>query len=353
MNSRNIFKQKKHNVSEPPGTLSYNGEHKDVKILVELICYDENYIRRITVENVKEIKKIITDDKKYWINIIGLHDIELIQTLGELFNIHHVDLEDIVHISQRSKIEINDEYLFSIFKMIYLQKEEIVHEHLSVFIKDNVLITFQETPGDVFDTIRERLSGDLGIVRKMPTNYLFYTLIDALVDNHFPIMNQISMIFNAIEMEIIDNGETEMEKIYKLRKELVYLSNAISPIKDAIQSFTRSNSEFFTKDINPYYLDVMDHLNQVNDALRAYREMINSLHEVQMSNISNDMNETMMTLTIFSAIFIPLSFLAGVFGMNFAYIPGLKSDIAFTYFVISCIIIAGGMLAFFKIRKWY
>jgi len=353
MNSRNIFRPKKHNVSEPPGTLYYNGEYNDVKILVELICYDESFIRRITVKDINELKDIITDDKKYWINIIGLHEIALIQTLGEIFNIHHVDLEDIVHITHRSKIEINDEYLFSIFKMIYLQKDEIIHEHLSVFVKDNVLITFQETPGDVFDTIRQRLNDNLGIVRKKPINYLFYTLIDALVDNHFPIMNHISMNFNTIEMEIIDHGETEMEKIYKLRKELVYLSNAILPIKDSIQSFTRSNSQFFTKDINPYYLDVMDHLNQINDSLRAYREMINSLHEVQMSNVSNDMNETMMTLTIFSAIFIPLSFLAGVFGMNFAYIPGLESDMAFTYFVISCVIIAGGMLTFFKIRKWY
>lgn len=353
MNSRNIFKPKKHTVSDPPGILNYNGEYQDVEILVELIYYNEDFVDKKIINDIKELKDIISNNKKYWVNIIGLHDITLIKTVGEMFNIHHVDLEDIVHISQRSKIEINDDYLFSIFKMIYLKKKEIVHEHLSIFIKDNVLITFQETPGDVFDSIRQRLNNNLGIVRKMPLNYLFYSLIDALVDNHFPIMNQISINFNSVEMEIIDQGQTEMEKIYKLRKELVYLSNAILPIKDAIQSFTKDNSQFFTKDINPYYLDVKDHLIQINDTLKAYREMINSLHEVQMANVSNDMNETMMTLTIFSAIFIPLSFLAGVFGMNFGYIPGLKSDVAFTYFVISCIVIAGSMLTFFKVRKWY
>jgi magnesium transporter len=353
VNSKNIFKPKKHTISQPPGTLSYNGDYKNIEISIEVISYDQDSIERKKIDDVTEIEKVLVSNKKHWINIIGLHDIQLIETVGAIFGIHHVDLEDIVHISQRSKIEINTDYLFSIIKMIYLKEEDIIHEHLSVFIKNNVLITFQETNDDVFDTIRERLAKDLGIVKKMPISYLFYSLLDALIDNHFPIINRISEIFNTIEMEIIDRGQTEMEKIYKLRKELVYLSNAILPIKDAIQSFTRSNSNFFTEDIIPYYLDIIDHLNQINDNLRAYREMINSLHEVQMANVSNDMNETMMTLTIFSAIFIPLSFLAGVFGMNFGYIPGLKSDVAFTYFVVSCIAIAAGMLGFFKLRKWY
>ncbi len=353
MNSRNIFKPKKHVISQPPGTLSYNGEYQAVEISIEIISYSKDSYEKRKIDDINEIPTIIDDGKKHWINVIGLHDINLIKNIGEIFKIHHVDLEDIVHISQRSKIEINDDYLFSIFKMIYLKEEEIIHEHLAVFIRDNVLITFQETYEDVFDMIRERLKDDQGIVRNMPINYLFYTLIDSLVDYHFPIINNISTIFNSIELEIIDNGQTQMEKIYKFRKELVYLSNAITPIKDAIQSFSRTESSYFSKDINPYYLDVMDHLNQINDSLKAHREMINSLHEVQMANVSNDMNETMMTLTIFSAIFIPLSFLAGVFGMNFGYIPGLHSNIAFTYFVISCFIIAGGMLGFFKLRKWY
>lgn len=353
MNSKNIFKPKKHTISQPPGTLNYNGEYKDIEISVEVFVYDHETIEKKKINDINEIKNFIEQGKRYWINIVGLHDIDLIRSVGKIFGIHHVDLEDVVHISQRSKIEFSEDYLFSIFKMIYLKEEDIIHEHLSIFIKDNVLITFQETYDDVFETIRERLNKNLGILRKMPVNYLFYSLIDSLVDHHFPIMNKISIIFNAIEMEIIDHEETEKEKIYKFRKELVYLSNAIIPIKDAIQSFTRNNNQYFSKEINPYYLDVMDHLNHINDTLKAYREMINSLHEVQMANVSNDMNETMMTLTIFSAIFIPLSFLAGVFGMNFGYIPGLKSDVAFIYFVISCFVIAGGMLGFFKLRKWY
>lgn len=353
MNSKNIFKPKKHVISQPPGTLTYNGDYKDVKISIQLISYDENSIEVKTIKDISDIKNVIDNNQKHWINIIGLHDIGLIKKIGDYFEIHHVDLEDIVHISQRSKIEIKDDYLFSIFKMLYLKEDEIIHEHLSVIIKDNVLITFQETYEDVFDTIRERLNKNLGIIRKMPINYLFYSLIDSLVDHHLPITNRISIIFNEIEMAIIEKNKSEMEDMYKLRKELVYLSNAVIPIKDSIHSFTRTTSLYFSKEVIPYYLDVMDHLNQVNDTLKAYREMINSLHEVQMTNASNDMNETMMTLTIFSAIFIPLSFLAGVFGMNFGYIPGLESNNAFIYFVISCIIIAAGMLSYFKIRKWY
>lgn len=289
----------------------------------------------------------------YWFNVIGLSDVELIKKIGELFNMHHMDVEDIVHVSQWSKIEVKEDYIFSILKMIYLENQNIVHEHLGILKKDNIVITFQETPGDVFDEIRDRLVKKKGQIRQRGGDYLFYALLDALIDQYFIIINHISADFKVLEMGIIENENASKEKIYKIRKELVYLVNSIIPIKDSINSLYFQESSFISENMKPYYNDLKEHLLQISDSLKAYKEMTNSLHEMHMSNVSNDMNKIMMTLTIFSAIFIPLSFLAGVFGMNFSYIPGLDYRSSFYIFVMICVITSGGMLMVFKSKKWY
>lgn len=346
----NIIHFKKDFIGGPPGTIEYTGLYRNVDITIDAIIYDKDSIEQVHLD---DIDGQFDNNKIYWFNIIGLHNMDLMKKIGDIFNIHHMDLEDIVHVSQWSKIEKKDHYLFSVFKMIYLNNEKITHEHISIILKDNVLITFQETPGDVFDAVRERLINSIGRIRLMDIDYLYYSLIDALVDEYFVIINRISYVFNEIEMKIIDENISEMEQMYKLKKELVYLINAITPIKNSLQTFIKDENIYFKHPIIPYYADVMEHLNQINDSLKAYREMVNSLYEMQMANVSNDMNKTMMTLTIFSVIFIPLSFLAGVFGMNFTYIPGLHIHSAIYFFVLACLVIVVGMLSYFKIKKWY
>lgn len=343
----NLIQIKKRTIGEAPGTLSYKGSYTDVGVTVDVISYDHDWYQRIEITDLESLK---LDDRKYWINITGLHDIELIRKIGDKFGIHHMDLEDVVHVSQRSKIELKEFYLFSIFKMIYLINEDIHHEHVSIFVKDQVILTFQEVQGDVFDGIRKRIESGNDRIRKRGIDYLHYSLIDALVDHYFPVINQSFETFSDLEVNVIETGNTDMTRIYQLRKELLYMINAITPIHDAILNFTREPNPFFTSEDVPYYADVMDHLTQLSDSLKSYREMINSLYEMQMAEKSNALNKTLMTLTTFSVIFIPLSFLAGVFGMNFIHFPGLDHPNAIPLFVTACVTITAGMLVYFKIK---
>lgn len=345
----NLLSLKRTNIGEPPGTLSYEGPHKDIGVQIEVIEYNqETHIKKV----ITSLDELIIGDKKYWINIIGLHDIDLIRQIGEKFEIHHMDLEDVVHVSQRSKIEIKDDYLFSIFKMVYLKGDETSHEHISMFVKDKMLLTFQEIPGDVFDSVRERLENGKGRIRKLGIDYLFYALLDMLVDHYFPVINKSYTTFSDVELRALEEDNPQMSEIYRLRKEMLYMMNAVTPIKDAIYNFTKTENPYFTKESIPYYADLMDHLSQINDSLKTFREMINSLYEMQMAKVSNDLNKTMMTLTIFSVIFIPLNFLAGVFGMNFTHFPGMTNPYAIYIFIVVCLTIAFGMLSYFKLKKW-
>lgn len=353
----NLLRTKKESTGKPPGTLAYSGIYADVELKIEAIVYDKDQVDTKFYSDAQELVSLFErakhDDKVYWINIIGLHNQELIQKVGHALDVHHMDLEDIVHVSQWSKILNQGSYLFSIFKMIHLQNDAIMHEHVSVLMRENIIITLQETPGDVFDYVRNRLTNANGQLRSKSASYLFYALLDAVVDEYIVVVNHISQKFNEIEMQIIDEDNPNKEELYSLRKELLYFSNSLTPLLDSIRKFVSVDNAYFTQDMAPYYSDLHDHLNQVFDAIKAYREMSNSLHEMHMSNVSMRMNRTMMTLTIFSAIFIPLSFLAGVFGMNFADIPGLENPMSFELFVTFCLLLAGGMIGYFKVKNWF
>lgn len=343
-----VLQQKKRTIGEAPGTLSYTGPFANIGVNIDVICYGDAHYKRFQISRLDELT---LTDHKYWINVTGLHDVELIKQIGERFGLHHMDLEDVVHVSQRSKIEVKENYLFSIIKMMYLSGNDIHHEHVSVFLKEDMLITFQETAGDVFDGVRSRLETRNGRTRTRGTEYLFYSLLDAAVDHYFPVINRSFETFAEVEMNVMETGSTDMTQIYQLRKELLYMVNAVTPIKDAIYSFTRTTNTFFKEEDMPYYSDALDHLSQLSDSLRSYREMITGLYDMQMAEKSNNLNKTMMTLTIFSVIFIPLSFLAGVFGMNFTYFPGLEYPYAFHIFVGACVVIALGMWGYLMKRK--
>lgn len=353
----NILRTKKESTGKAPGTLAYSGSYADVEIQVDVIKYDSTNYQFTSLKDVDLLKDVLTHavekDEVCWINIIGLHNQTLIRSIGDILKIHTMDLEDVVHVSQWSKILNQNDYLFSVFKMIYLQNNEIKHEHVSVILKRNIIITFQETPGDVFDHIRNRLSNSNGQLRTRSSEYLFYSLLDAIVDEYIVVVNHISMNFNEIEMQIIEGRHPSMDELYTLKKELLYFSNSLSPLLDSVRKFSAEDNQYYSIDMAPYYSDLHDHLNQVFDSIKAYREMSNSLHEMHMSNVSMRMNRTMMTLTIFSAIFIPLSFLAGVFGMNFSSVPGITNPSAFEMFIVFCFVLAGSMIGYFKIKKWF
>lgn len=340
----------RHNLNQPPGMLIYTGEYKRTPHKLELLVYDEEDFEFNIIDSIDEIKK---DQKLKWLNVIGLNRTEFIKEIGEKFKINPLVLEDIVHVSHRSKIEIHEHYLFSVFKMVYLKSEKIIHEHLSMILMDNLLITFQEEQGDVFDPIRERIREKKGNIREMKVDYLYYALVDALVDQYFDILLFLSIGLDELEEQIIEEENISMEAIYSLRKELLLIKSAVIPIKDVFHNFLGSNQKFISEEVKIYFEDIKDHLNQVTDSVIMYREMASSLSETNSSNMSNNMNKIMTTLTIFSAVFIPLSFLSGVFGMNFTNMPVLDFQLGYYFFIVSCIVIAVGMLSYFKIKKWY
>ncbi len=351
MHIHDTFKQlgKKKRTTEPPGTIQYTGIYKSVPISIDHIEYSPNTYSReiVSVFAPPEHSQTI-----HWYNVTGLHDIGLIQEFASFFGMHIMDVEDIVHVSEWSKIEQTNSYLFTIMKMIYLKDQDTIHEHITLIQKDNIVVTFQETEGDVFDEIRQRIKESKGQVREKGSDYLYYVLMDALIDNYYNVLGNFAQRFREIELLVLDNRKESGDAIYKLRKELHYLQSAVTPVQGAIADFFKASEEPLFEDMAEYFNDLKEHISHIHETLETYKEMVKSLHDMYMANASNEMNKVMTTLTIFSAVFIPLSFLSGVFGMNFVNMPVLELKAGFALFLLTCVLLAGGMLAFFKKRNW-
>jgi magnesium transporter len=322
-----------------PGSLEYSGLYKDEEIVIEAYSYNEKgYLKK-----KYDAFPIETSYNNTWINVTGLHKTELLSQIEEVYGISRFTLEDIVQVTTHSKIETFDHYSFSIFKMLYLKDNSIIHEHVSIIKLDNVLITFQETKGDVFDHIRELIEMD-GPLRSENIDFLYYRLIDSLIDQYFDILPIMNRKLDQLEENILDDEKTSLEEVYKVRKELLLIKNSVFPMKQLIGELVKTYPAL-------PYKDVYDHLEQIIENVALNRELISSLYDTHMSNLSHKMNKVMTTLAIFSAIFIPLSFLAGFFGMNFKHFPGLNSEYSLLVFILACIALGIGMLGFFKHKK--
>ncbi len=331
-------------------SISYNGEYKDVKTTIELIEYDKSTLSKKSVSNVLNSKN---NENVTWYNITGLNNPNLINDIRRQFDIHYIDMEEIIHVSQWSKIEQRQEYKIAVLKMIRNVEKEFIYEHLVIFHKDNMIITFQETEGDVFDILRDRINDSNSIIRDNNSEYLFYSLIDSVIDQYFVVVQSLYNDFTALESNILKkNTKGNEDDIYRVRKELLYLIHSITPIKDSFEIMIEDDDCNNSLEIY-YYKDLSNRLKQISKILNAYKEMIDGIYEIHISNITNRTNKTMMILTIFSATFIPLSFLTGVFGMNFKYMPGLNAKASFTIFVIACILLSISMLGYFKKKKWF
>lgn len=338
------------NINDTPGTLIYTGEYKEQENIIEIISYNNDFYEYRRVDSLNDID--LTENIN-WLNIIGLNDLEFIKDIGKKFYISDLILEDILNVNHRSKLENIDGKLFCIFKMIYANNKEIIHEHISIFIHNNLVITFQETEGDVFDSLRNRIKTGKGDIRSFKEDYLFYALLDAIVDQYYEVLNIVEYSIDEIEFRVIKGEDHVMEKIYSVRKELIYLRSSIFPIRDIIRNLMTSDYDIVNTNTRAFYNDLNDHLLEVSDNLILCREVTNSLMETYSSSINNNMNKVMTVLTIFSAIFIPLSFLTGFFGMNFFNFPALNHEYGVSIFIVSCIVIAASMFTYFKKKQWF
>ena len=342
---------KKSKKNLPPGTMLYTGEYVDEPLKLELFSYSESHHEFKVLKSFEELHHVKGNK---WLNVVGLSHIDTLVQIANHFKINDMVMEDVVNVSHRSKIEFEEGFLFGIFKMVYLGEGDILfREHLSIIQMPGIVITFQERQEDVFQGIRQRIRMGQGRVRSNGSDYLFYTLLDAIVDHQLEVMNYIQDRVDDLEKQIIEEDDTLLEALYHMRKDLLILKTAVMPMDEIITKLLSDKNIFFTDTTKLYLKDVSDHIVHLKENIVMYREVISTLFETHQTNVSNNMNKVMTTLTIFSAMFIPLSFLAGVFGMNFKYMPGLDVKNAFMYFTVFCVLTVVGMLGFFWRHRWF
>ena len=339
-----------------PGTLVHVGEKKLEKVEISLMQYDTKQVSHRPVENVEALFPLNkTPDTVNWINLYGLHDITVIQALGDQFNIHPLVLEDILNTGQRPKVEEYDNCLFAVLKMLYYSEEDTLvrSEQVSFILGDHFVITFQEVKGDVFAGVRERINSGRPRIRTGGCDYLLYALMDSVVDHYFVILDRIGMNIESIEEMLMDSSDQDiLHTIHELKREVIYLRKQVWPLREVINTILKQESNFVKESTHLFFRDVYDHTIQVIDTIESYRDVLQGLLDLYMSNVSNRMNEVMKVLTIIATIFIPITFIAGIYGMNFKYIPELewKWGYAAVWGVMSGIVLL--LLYFFKKNKW-
>jgi magnesium transporter len=288
-------------------------------------------------------------------NIDGVHQLDNIEKVGKYLKIHPLVLEDIMNTGQRPKLEDFDDYLFIVLKMLhYDEKEnETKTEQVSLILSSNYVISFQESEGDVFDPIRERMRTDRGRIRKMGADYLAYSIIDAIVDNYFIVLEKIGEKIEDIEDELVKNPTPEvLQTIHRLKRELIFLRKSVWPLREVISRLERWESPLVHKSIDIYLRDVYDHTIQVIDSLETFRDMLSGMLDIYLSSVSNRMNEVMKVLTVIATIFIPLTLIASIYGMNFKYMPELDWVWGYPMVYVVMIVVSAVMLVYFRRKEW-
>lgn len=339
----------------PPGTLVHVGEKHSEVFKISVIDYTEENATHHEIENIADCKKYIHTNSVSWFNVIGLHDVEKIAAIGEQFELHSLILEDVVNTGHRPKHEVFENCQFLTFKMLGIKPngKKIASEQLSVVLGKGWVISFQEQEGDVFDKIRQRISEGAGKIRSLGADYLFYRLIDTTVDHYFYVTDFFSAKTEKLEEEVLTKHNDQLiGKIQTLKKTLLTFKKNVIPLRDAISPIPKDPSGFISEEISRYFTDIHDHLVQLNDNIETQKEILSSILDLYFSGISNKTNQVMQVLTIISIIFMPLTFIAGIYGMNFENIPELKWH--YGYFGVwgVMITITLVMIAVFKRRKW-
>jgi magnesium transporter len=339
-----------------PGTLVHVGERKTETVRISVIDYDENNFLEKEVSAVEDCFPFRDTATVTWINIDGVHDPRVVEKLGTHFGLHPLIQEDIMNTTQRPKLEDMGETLYIVARMLEFDETaaEVETDQLSLVVGRNFVISFQERAGDEFGPVRERIRRGKGRIRKAGPDYLAYALLDAMVDHYFVILERLGERVELLEDELVSDPKKEtLHEIHTLKREMIFLRKSVWPLREVVAGLERSDSGLMLESTNVFLRDLYDHTIQVIDNVETFRDMLSGMLETYLSSISNRMNEVMKVLTIISTIFIPLTFIAGVYGMNFQHMPELKWRLG--YFLILGIMIVIGliMVAFFKRKKWF
>ncbi len=347
--------EKKKKSGLPPGTLIYTGDKVKEKTKIKVTDYTSD---RFNSEEFKEIQIDLTKIEKpfiKWIDIYGLTQIKVIEEIGRQFNLHPLVLEDILSPNQTPKLEDFGNYIFAVLQKLSWnqEKEDFDYEQISLILGKNYVISFQERDTNLFNPIYERIHVPKGKVRVMGADYLFYVLIDIIIDDYFIVIEKVGEDIENIEDILIKNPEpATLQNIYRLKRSSIELRKSIWPIREVINKLQREQSNLIGDELHIYLRDIYDHIFRISDLLENYRDIIFGMLDMYLSSVSNRMNDIMKVLTIISTIFIPISFLAGFYGMNFHYMPELSKPMAYPILIMIMASIALVMLYFFKRKKW-
>ncbi len=339
----------------PPGSLVHVGEVHPHEHSISVINYNKSTFKRQVVKSIAEILPYQTDDTVTWVIIDSLKEVSVIEAIGQYFDIHALVLEDILNTHQRPKFEEFNGYLYIVLKAIALEDENfnVEYEQISLLLLKNVVFTFKEKPDAIFDGILNRLDNEKSHLRELGADYLGYIIMDTVVDEYFALQDTFDDLIELIEDELLAHPTAQtLTRIQKLKRELIFLRRSVSPLRELLVAIQRSESDLIDNRTKRYFADVYDHAIRINESLESYRDLIAGMLDIYLSSVSNKMNETMKVLTIFASIFIPLTFIAGVYGMNFEYMPELKWRWAYPALWVVFIGTSAILLNFFKKKKW-
>ena len=351
-----LFGIKAQEVGLPPGSLVHVGKQKIEEPVISMVDYYQDYFNTRTDITLEEATTLKDTETVSWINLSGIHDTSLIELFGQRFGIHNLALEDILNTQHRPKVEEMEDYNLIILKMLFFDDatQSIDTEQISLILGPHYVLTFQEREGDVFDGVRSRLQRSNGRIRQRGTDYLAYALIDSIVDSYFQIMEKIGDNLTQLEEDLLENpNQTVLERVHHYKRQLILLRKSVWPLREVISELYKEESMLIREDTRVFLRDLYDHTIQVLDTVEIFRDTVSGLQDLYMSAVGNRMNEIMKVLTIMASIFIPLTFIAGIYGMNFEYMPELKWR--YGYFMawgvmLGCLV---GMVVYFRSKKWF
>jgi len=322
---------------------------------VSVIDYGPDSIEFREIENLDELSAYKSRPTVTWISVEGLGDPERIERIGEIFGLHHLVIEDVLHTDQRSKVDILGEYLFFVMKLVSFDRalRSVDVSQVSLVLGNRFVITFVEAGGRIFESVRGRLRAARGSSRKMGADYLAYALMDSMVDSYFDTLEAVGEEIEDIEDQLIlDPGPEQLQRIYVLKREMIHVRKSVWPLRDIISTLERADSDLVGASIHIYLRDLYDHSVQLIDTVETQRDMLSGMLEIYVSSLSNKLNEIMKFLTIIGTIFIPLTFITGIYGMNFSNMPELRWKAGYFGALILMAVVAISLLLYFKRKKW-
>jgi magnesium transporter len=342
-------------LNQAPGTVTYVGTKDQVETHLEVIDYNSEGYERITSKKPEDAFKFEAENKVTWINIDGLSNTDEIIKVGQYYDLHPLIIEDIVNTNQRPKIDEYQEYFFIVAKMLYFKNNgQLESEHISLVLGKNYVLTFQEADGDVFDGVRERLAKGKGRIRSRGSDYLVFALLDAIVDHYFIVIEEMGDRIEALEEQLFNTQPSNdiTQDIQELKKTMLRIRRAVHPIREVVSRLEKVDGGLIQEETINYIRDLYDHIIQISENIEIYREMSWGLMDMYMTTISHKMNEVMKVLTIMASIFIPLTFIAGIYGMNFEHMPELNMPYAYPLLLLFMAVIVVGMIVYFKRKHW-